>query len=312
MLETIVDTTDEWVRLRTGIRSRRIASGGESTLSMAARAAEHALEGIDRSTVGLIVAATITPDYLTPSLSCLLQRELKLPGTATAMDVNAACSGFVVALKTAHAFLADMPGKVALIVGSELLSRIVDYTDRATSILFGDGAGAAVVQRVDGGEFLYDGGASGNTELLACRAQYLCNNPFVSRESDSRPAALSMNGAEVFRFAIETCAESVKRTLARAQCSVGDVDQFIFHQANSRIIDGIVRKIGASPDRCIINIAEHGNTSSATCALALDELFRAGKIRTGDRVVLSAFGAGMTYATAMFTRESRESVKASR
>ncbi|MDR1821613.1 MAG: ketoacyl-ACP synthase III [Oscillospiraceae bacterium] len=302
MLETIVDTDSEWIKLRTGILSRAIAAESETTLSMATAAAQKALDGLDRSKIGAVIAATITPDYLTPSLSCLLQRDLGLPTDIAAIDINCACSGFVMAMKTAHTLLADMPGRTALIIGAEMLSRVTDYTDRATCVLFGDGAGAAVIRRDAAGTFASDCGAVGNAELLSCRAQYLCNNPFMPRPRDAEPGAIAMNGQEVFRFAIETCSESVKRTLTRACAEVDSVNHFIFHQANRRIIDGIVRKLGITPEKCVINIENHGNTSSATCAVALDDLFRSGKVNAGNRIVMAAFGGGLTYASAYFTQ----------
>jgi 3-oxoacyl-[acyl-carrier-protein] synthase-3 len=302
MLETIVDTNNEWIALRTGIHSRAIAPPEDTTLSMAAAAARGALESSDKSQIGVVIAATITPDYLTPSLSCLLQRDLELPGDVIAMDINCACSGFVMGLKTAYALLADMPGRTALVIGAEMLSRATDYTDRSTCILFGDGAGAAVIRRGDGGEFAFDGGARGNSELLYCKAQYLCGNPFAPRPLDAKPGAIDMNGQEVFRFALEVCSDSVSRVLARAGAAIDGVQHFIFHQANRRIIDGIIRRLGIEAEKCIVNIENHGNTSSASIAIALDELFRSGAVTPGDRLVLSAFGGGLTYASVYFTQ----------
>ncbi|MDR0818499.1 MAG: beta-ketoacyl-ACP synthase 3 [Oscillospiraceae bacterium] len=302
MLESIVETSGEWITLRTGIAERKIAAETESTLSMATAAALKAIGNIDKASIGLVVCATITPDYITPSLSCLLQRDLELREDILAIDINCACSGYVTALKTAHSLLADMPGRVALILGCEMLTRITDYTDRTTCILFGDGAGAAVIRRDSDGEFSFDSGAKGSVEMLACKAQYISNNPFMPRPLDLVPAGITMNGQEVFRFAIETCSESVKRTLAGAGVDIGSVEHFIFHQANRRIIDGIVRKLGISTERCLINIATHGNTSSATCAIALDDLFRSGKVKRGDKIIMSAFGGGLTYATAYFVQ----------
>jgi 3-oxoacyl-[acyl-carrier-protein] synthase-3 len=324
MLESIVETNDEWITLRTGIKTRPIASGDETLLSMATAAAQKALATADKTKIGVIVSATLTPDYLTPSLSCLLQRDLELPEDIIAMDINCACSGFVTAIKTAYSLLEDRPDKIALVLGCEMLSRVTDYTDRTTCVLFGDGAGAAVIRRTDdaygsidgnsksdseneaGGSsqsgFAYNGGARGNSELLVCKAGYLCNSPFVSRPQDKIPSGISMNGQEVFRFAIETCTNSVSKALTSVSATVDEVDHFIFHQANLRIIDGIAKRMGIPIDKCVINIENHGNTSSATCAIALDDLFRSGKVKAGDRIVISAFGGGLTYATVYFVQ----------
>jgi 3-oxoacyl-[acyl-carrier-protein] synthase-3 len=302
MLESIVETDDEWIRLRTGISERRIAGSEETSLSMSFAAASKALETADKSKIGVVVAATITPDYLTPSLACLLQRDLELREDIIAMDINCACSGFVMAMKTAYSLLADMPDRTALILGCEMLSRATDYTDRTTCILFGDGAGAAVIQRDPDTIAAFDAGARGGSDLLSCETQYLCNSPFVARPQDAKPSGIKMNGQEVFRFAVETSAGSVTRSLARAEIPIGEVDHFIFHQANRRIIDAIVRKLGIPPERCLINIGSYGNTSSATCGIVLDELFRGGKVKRGDKIVMCAFGGGLTYASACFVQ----------
>jgi 3-oxoacyl-[acyl-carrier-protein] synthase III len=153
------------------------------------------------------------------------------------------------------------------------------------------------------GGFAYDGGARGNSELLACKSSYLCNSPFVAREEDTKPGGIIMNGQEVFRFAIETCSNSVNRALERANATIDEVDHFIFHQANRRIIDGIAKRLNVPIEKCVINIETHGNTSSATCAIALDDLFRSGKVKPGDRIVISAFGGGLTYATVYFVQQ---------
>jgi 3-oxoacyl-[acyl-carrier-protein] synthase-3 len=302
MLETIVDTSDEWIRLRTGIGSRPIAGSDETSLSMALSASIQALSELDRSKLGVVICATLTSDYITPSLSCLLHRDLCLREDAVAIDINCACSGFVSALRTAYALLADLPGRTALVVGCEMLSRVTDYTDRETCILFGDGAGAAVIKRVESGVFSFDCGTRGNSDLLYCRARYMSNSPFIGRDGDTRPDALHMNGQEVYRFAIEACADSVSRVIDQAGAAVGEIDHFVFHQANKRIIDGAAKRLGASLEKFIIIIENHGNTSSASAALALNKLYKTGKIKDGDKIVLSAFGGGLAYASAYFTQ----------
>lgn len=305
MLEAIVETDDEWIRTRTGISARAVAGADETTLSMGKAAALKALAAVDKSNIGLIIAATITPDYLTPSLSALLQRELDLPEDVLAIDINCACSGFVMALRTAYAYLGDMPsGKTALVLGCEMLSRVTDYTDRTTCVLFGDGAGAAVVQRDsdESSAFVFDGGTRGDDVTLFCKSGYLCNSPFIQRPGDADPAGIAMNGQEVFRFAVETCSASVGRVLYSAGIAPENVQHFIFHQANKRIIDGIAKRLSVPIEKCVVNIQTHGNTSSATCAIALDELFRSGKVKPGDGIVVSAFGGGLAYASVYFTQ----------
>jgi 3-oxoacyl-[acyl-carrier-protein] synthase-3 len=269
---------------------------------MAAAAARQALEGLDVSLVGAVVVSTITPDYLTPSLACLLQRELGLSEEIAAMDINCACAGYVMALKTAHALLSDMPGRIALVVGCEMLSRITDYADRSTCVLFGDGAGAAVIRRDEAGTFEFYCGARGGEEQLSCRAAYLSNSPHVRRLGDGAYGAIQMNGSEVFRFAVEVCVRGVTKTLSDAGKAPSEAEHYIFHQANRRIIDGIVPRLGIEHEKCLINIEKYGNTSSATCAIALDELFRSGKVRPGDGIILSAFGGGLSFATAYFVQ----------
>ncbi|MGI6150578.1 MAG: beta-ketoacyl-ACP synthase III [Christensenellales bacterium] len=303
MLETIVDTSDEWITSRTGICSRTIATEQETTLSMAASAAEHAIltAKIPREQIGVLICATITGDYATPSLSCLLQKELGLRNDLLAFDMNAACSGFVYALKTAHALLAGQEDAVALVIGCDMLSKIVDYTDRSTCVLFGDGAGAAIVKRSASGAFFFDAGAQGDSEILSARLGYFANNPFASRSADARPEAFRMNGAEVFRFAVEHAPQSVLSVLKQAKKTADQIDHFVFHQANERIIQSVAKKLNISLEKCVLNIGQVGNTSAASVAIALDELARSGRLVRGDSVVLSAFGGGLTYGSIYFT-----------
>lgn len=303
MLETIVETSDEWITSRTGICSRTIAAEHETTLSMAASAAENALLAakIPRERIGVLISATITGDYATPSLSCLLQKTLGLPNEILALDLNGACSGFVYALKTAHALLAGQEGKCALVIGCDMLSKIVDYTDRSTCILFGDGAGAAIVARSESGAFFFDAGAQGDSEILSARLGYFANNPFASRSADAKPMAFRMNGAEVFRFAVEHAPKSVLSVLDQAQKTTGQIDHFVFHQANERIIQSVAKKLNIPLEKCFLNIDHVGNTSAASIAIALDELAHSGRLRRGDSVVLSAFGGGLTYGSIYFT-----------
>ena len=300
MLAEIIDSDSEWVLSRTGIAERAVAAPEMRTLDLARNAATAAMEnaGISADEIAVVIVATITNDYITPSISCLLQRELGLPEGIIPMDINCACGGFVYAMKVAHALLADFPQKSALILGCDMLSRITDYTDRATCILFGDGAGAAIVRRGERGKFAFDSGARGDSEMIFCRAKYLCNNPIVRRpEAETFAAGISMNGGEVLRFAERTASASVLRVLEKAGLTVENVDCFVFHQANKRILDGITKRLGIPPERCATNIETHGNTSAAASAILLDELTRSGKIKNDSKIVISAFGAGMTFAS---------------
>ena len=303
MLEGIVDTSDEWITSRTGISSRTIAREEDSTLSMAAEAAKEAIAqaGIAKEQIAVVAVATITGDYVTPSLSCLLQKTLELPAQIMAIDVNAACCGFVYAIKTAHALLEGIEDRYALVIGCEMLSKIVDYTDRRTCILFGDGAGAAIVKRSESGAFCFDSGAMGDSDILSARAGYFANNPFASREGDSKPRAFEMNGTEVFRFAVEHAPMSVLSVLEKAGKTPEQVNHFVFHQANERIIRAVAKKLGIPQEKCFMNIGQTGNTSAASVAIALDELARSGNLHRGESVVLSAFGGGLTYGSIYFT-----------
>lgn len=302
MLETIIDTSDEWIVSRTGVKQRAMSGPEETNLDMSVNAAKGALEmsGIDIGNIGVVIAATCTGDYQTPSLSCLLQESLGIPDGAIAMDLNCACSGFVFAMKTAYAFLADMPDKCALVVGCEMLTKMIDYTDRSTCIIFGDGAGAAVIRRDPAGSFFFEGGAKGNKEVLYCNSQYLANNPFIDKERFRRPSGVFMNGQEVFRFALETAPESINKVLDMAGVELSDVDHFILHQANQRITDGIAKRLRQTKEKFFENIATTGNTSSASVAIALDEMNRSGMLKSGDKIIMSAFGGGLTYASVYF------------
>ncbi len=303
MLETIVETSDEWITSRTGICSRTIATEDDTTLSMAEAAAKKALlaAGIPKERIGVLICATVTGDYATPSLSCLLQEALGLPNEILALDLNAACSGFVYALKTAHALLAGQEEAVALVIGCDMLSKIVDYTDRSTCILFGDGAGAAIVARSESGAFFFDAGAQGDSEILSARLGYFANNPFASRSADAEPRAFRMNGAEVFRFAVDQAPKSVLCVLDQAKKTADQIDHFVFHQANERIIQSVAKKLDIPLEKCFLNIDHVGNTSAASIAIALDELAQSGRLVRGDSVVLSAFGGGLTYGSIYFT-----------
>ncbi len=298
-LEKIVETTDEWIASRTGIRERRRAADGETTGDLAFYAATHALEaaGIKASEIDLIVLGTTTPDLIFPSTACLLQHRLGANGCA-AFDVNAACSGFLYALGVADQFVRGGQSKKALVVGSETLSRMIDWTDRSTCVLFGDGAGAVVLEassepgiittklHADGGykHLLYN--------PVGVSAGFLDNEP-------NHGIRVMMTGNEVFKVAVKTLDRIVGETLEAAGMHESDVDWLIPHQANLRIIEATARRLKLSMDRVVVTVDRHGNTSSGSVPLALDEAVRSGRIQRGQTVLLEAFGGGFTWASAL-------------
>ena len=294
-LAKIVDTSDEWISTRTGIRSRHYLAEGESHLQLARDAAARSLDaaGIEPSQVGVCLVATFTGPHATPSTACLLQRELDLPEDTLCLDLNAACAGFVYGLHVAEGLLADAATRpYALVVGVDTVSRVMDFTDRSTCVLFGDGAGAAVLERGAGypGLSAAWGSRGDDTSLVASG---------VGAGSDAGPSFLHMDGRAVFRFATEVLPRCTQDVLARSGLAADDVDRFVFHQANSRIVDLAVRKLGLDPARCEGNIAHMGNTSAASVPILLDELVRAGKLQPGDRALCVGFGAGLTWAGAL-------------
>lgn len=298
-LEKIVETTDEWIASRTGIRERRRAADGETTGDLAFYAATHALEaaGIKASEIDLIVLGTTTPDLIFPSTACLLQHRLGANGCA-AFDVNAACSGFLYALGVADQFVRGGQSKKALVVGSETLSRMIDWTDRSTCVLFGDGAGAVVLEassepgiittklHADGGykHLLYN--------PVGVSAGFLDNEP-------NHGIRVMMTGNEVFKVAVKTLDRIVGETLEAANMHESDVDWLIPHQANLRIIEATARRLKLSMDRVVVTVDRHGNTSSGSVPLALDEAVRSGKIQRGQTLLLEAFGGGFTWSSAL-------------
>ncbi|MDR0838587.1 MAG: beta-ketoacyl-ACP synthase 3 [Oscillospiraceae bacterium] len=293
MFSRVLDTSDEWIFTRTGIRSRRISTG-DTALSMAARAAENAIAaaGIDRAEIGLVVCASVTNEYLTPSLACLLQRDLGLPESILAFDVNAACSGFIYALGIAQQLIPA--GKYALLLGSEHLSRVTDYSDRSTCVLFGDGSGAVIAEKSDA-PFHFVSGARGDSGVLYIGASPPSPNPFAPPPESSPSKLLHMDGQGVFRFAVEVMVKSVREVASRAGKALGEITHFVCHQANSRIIENAATRLGVPLERFFMNIETRGNTSAASVPIALDELNATGGLRRGDSVILAGFGGGLTY-----------------
>ncbi|MGA7297984.1 MAG: beta-ketoacyl-ACP synthase III [Rhodanobacteraceae bacterium] len=297
-LEAQVDTTDEWIRTRTGIRERRRAAEGETTGDLAYRASVLALEaaGLKGSDLDMIVLGTTTPDVIFPATACLLQDRLGANGCA-AMDVNAACSGFMYALSIADKFIKTGSARRVLVVGAETLSRMIDWTDRSTSVLFGDGAGAAVLE------------ASDEPGILATRLHAdghysdLLHNPVgVSagfRDEPNHGVRVIMRGQEVFKVAVKTLERLVDETVEAAGLSKDDVDWLIPHQANLRIIKGTAKRLHLPMERVVVTIDRHGNTSSGSVPLALDEAIRSGRVERGQNLLLEAFGGGFTWASAL-------------
>lgn len=301
-LEELVDTSDEWIVQRTGIRERRVAQG-EGTAELAVKAARRALEDAGRQPgdLDLIIAATVTPDCFTPSLACMVQDGLGAKNAA-AFDISAACSGFVYALDIADSFLRAGKFRTALILGAETLSRIVDYSDRSTCILFGDGAGAAVVEasETDGvlATYLWADGSQGR--VLRAQALPLGEDPLgerVSRQMADR--AVSMSGGEVLRFSLSEAPRAMDEALRRAGLTIADIDWVVPHQANQRIISGIIRRYHLPEEKVYVNIDRFGNTSSATIPICLAEMRERGLLQKGLRLLLVGFGGGLTAAAAV-------------
>lgn len=301
-LETIVDTSDEWIFTRTGIRERRIAADDEFTSHMAAKAGQKALEqsGMTADEVQLIIVATITPDTFTPATACYVQQMLGAHG-AVAFDISAACSGFLYAMKIAKRLISDGAFENALIIGAEKLSSFINWEDRTTCVLFGDGAGAAVLRRAapeEGSILATEMGTDGRlTHLLnipgggsAC--------PITKENAGAHLATLAMMGKEVFKHAVNRMKESAEKVIERAGLTAEDIALVVPHQANLRIIDAIAERLAVPTERVFVNLEKYGNTSAAAVAIALDEANRSGAIKRGENVVMVVFGAGLTWAAA--------------
>lgn len=298
-LEKMVDTTDKWIQERTGIRERHIAAPGETTGDMAFVAAQRAMEaaGVDPSEIDLLILGTTTPDLVFPSTAALLQKRLGLPECG-AMDVNAACTGFIYALSIADKFVRLGEAGKALVIGAETLTRMVDWTDRGTCVLFGDGAGAVVIEVSD-----EPGIMSTHIHANGDYADLLGTEVGVSRGFQEHAAragiTIQMKGNEVFKVAVRTLGRIVDETLEANQMDKSDLDWLIPHQANLRIISATARKLGMSDEQVIITVDRHGNTSAASVPLALDEAVRSGRIQRGETMLLEAFGGGFTWGSAL-------------
>ncbi|MBC6418468.1 MAG: ketoacyl-ACP synthase III [Prochloron sp. SP5CPC1] len=303
-LSQIVDTSDEWIRTRTGIRQRHLAKPAESLSELAARAGKEAIAmaGITPNQIDLIILATSTPDDLFGSGSKI--QNLLGANRAVAFDLTAACSGFVFGLVTASQFIRTGVYQNVLLIGADILSRWVDWSDRSTCVLFGDGAGAVVCQKTEEKDNLLGFEICSDGSQNACLNAPYCPTPatLTSEVSVSKGTyeAITMNGREVYRFAVEKVPEVIEKALFRAQLSVEQVDWLILHQANQRIMDAVANRLTIPPEKIISNVASHGNTSAASIPLALNEAIRQGKIKSGDVIATSGFGAGLTWGAAIF------------
>jgi 3-oxoacyl-[acyl-carrier-protein] synthase-3 len=299
-LEKILDTDDQWIRERTGIRERRISSDAEPTTVLAEHACRKALEAADADPgeIDLLVMGTTTPDLIFPSSACLIQKKLGLPDCG-AMDVNAACTGFMYALSIADKFIRCGDAKKVLVCGAETLSNMINWNKRETAVLFGDGAGAVVLEASEEpGIFSTHIHANGNHADLLNTAVGVSRG-FKGLENNDGKVELLMKGNEVFKVAVRTLGRIVDETLAANNMNKSDLDWLIPHQANLRIIAATARKLDMDMERVVITVDRHGNTSSASVPLALDEAVRDGRIKRGDMLLLEAFGGGFTWGSAL-------------
>ena len=279
----LVDTNDEWISTRTGIKERHMCDA-ERNIDLGIAAAKQALErsGIDKNEIGLLIVATFSPDYATPSQACMIHEALGFAADVAAFDINAACSGFLFALKSAAALLEQDGKKYALIVGSEKISAKLDKTDRSTCVLFGDGAGAAVVTTDENAVWAADWGSLGNTAGLYC--SYDREDPYVH-----------MDGQSVFKSAVRMMTECAQNVLTQSGLELEEIPYVVCHQANERIIRSVMKHLDGSEEQFFVNISKYGNTSAASIPIALNELNETGKVKPGDKVLCVAFGAGYTY-----------------
>lgn len=298
-LSEIVDTSDEWISTRTGIRERRISSGEDTSL-LASKAALNAIKAsnINPLDIDLIIVATTSPDSFTPSTACLVQANIGADN-ATCFDIGAACSGFIYALNTAVQFIKSGSSKTALVIGAEVLSKILDWSDRSTCVLFGDGAGAAILEASDENSILsiYTGSEGKKAEFLRCPAVSV-NNPFT-KGAIRAVSNVSMNGKEIFRFATKVIPKGIEEVLKNSQYTFEDIKYIIPHQANMRIIEFVAKKLGIDCNKFYMNLDKYGNTSAASIPLALDEMVRRGLLNRGDKIILVGFGGGLTYGSVL-------------
>ena len=296
-MSKVVDTNDEWISSRTGIKNRHFSTG-ESTSNLAAKAAEKILEraGVKAEDIELIVVASVSPDYGTPSTACLVQKKIGAVN-AVSFDIGAACSGFIFALSTADKFIKTGVYKNALVLGAEVLSKCLDFTDRGTCVLFGDGAGAVAVRADDTGILginMKSDGTKGN--VLTCGSR--TNGNFLLGKKPEL-GYMTMDGQEVFKFAVRKVPECITQVLDHAGVAAEEIKYFVIHQANYRIIESIAKRLKVSVECFPVNMEHYGNTSAASIPLLLDEINRKGMLKSGDKIVFSGFGAGLTWGAAL-------------
>jgi len=301
-LEKVVETTDEWITTRTGIKQRRIAAAGEFTSDLAANAARRAMKnaGVTPDQIDLIIVATITPDMPFPSTACLVQKKIGAK-RAAAFDLEAACSGFIYGLEIAQQFIMSRTYDTVLVVGAEKLSSITDWQDRNTCVLFGDGAGAAVLQNRPNSHGLLTAvmGADGDKAELLFMEGGGSACPATADSVSARKHYLRMEGKETFKCAIQAMQSAAEEALRRCELTISRIKCIIPHQANRRIIDAVGERLGATPEQLFVNLDKYGNTSAASVAIALDEAVQSGRIQRGDLILLVVFGAGLTWGAAV-------------
>jgi 3-oxoacyl-[acyl-carrier-protein] synthase-3 len=301
-LEKMVETTDEWIRTRTGIRERRIAAENESTSDLAAKAALRAMAqaNITAEQLDLIIVATVSPDMLLPSTACLVQSKIGA-GRAAAFDVGAACSGFIFALEVAQQFIMSRTYETILVIGAETLSRFVDWKDRNTCVLFGDGAGAAILQHRPNAHGLLTAvmGSDGDKADLLCLPGGGSRCPATTKSLAAGKHFIHMEGKETFKNAVQAMQIAATEALRRCDLDITRIKCVIPHQANLRIIDAVKERLGATDEQIFINVDKYGNTSAASVAIALDEAVASGRFQRGDLILLVVFGAGLTWGAAV-------------
>ncbi len=289
LLSETVDTSDDWITTRTGIKQRYFVQD-EKNASMAAQAAKEAMAAahVTADEIAYCIVATFTPDQVTPSVACHVQKILELPENIMAFDMNAACTGFLYGLKTVYGLLLQQPEKYALLIGSEVISKYLNFEDRTTCVLFGDGAGAAVIKLSDKHNFRCVTGCRGDTEIINC--------PGISKNDKDPLSHISMDGKEVFRFAVDAVQKCINEILVESQLELADIDYVVCHQANERIISYVYKKLNAPSEKFFMNLQKYGNTSAASIPIALDDMAKQGLLKEGVKTICVGFGAGLTWS----------------